>query len=127
MNTAPTFAIYVVRLVTDWLLDEIGGLEKMAALNRSKAKMLYEVVDQSEGFYTGHAQPDCRSVMNVVFTLPSDDLTAAFLAQAKECNLTDLAGHRSVGGIRASIYNAMPLAGVEALRDFMVKFQRANQ
>jgi len=123
MNTAPTFAIYVVRLVTEWLLHEIGGLEAMQAINRSKAKMLYEVIDASDGFYQGHTQPECRSLMNVVFRLPSEGLTAAFVAQAEQRNLTALAGHRSVGGIRASIYNAMPVAGVETLRDFMEEFR----
>lgn len=126
MNTAPTFAIYVVRLVTDWLLKDIGGLDKMQALNQQKANMLYEVIDSSGEFYTGHAQPECRSLMNVVFRLPSDELTKAFLDEAAEHNLTALAGHRSVGGIRASIYNAMPLAGVEALRDFMKDFLIKN-
>jgi len=124
MNTAPTFAIYVVRLVTDWLLGEIGGLEKMHTQNRAKAQMLYETIDQSDGFYSGHAETDSRSLMNVVFRLPSEELTAAFIEQAGERNLTALAGHRSVGGIRASIYNAMPVAGVEALRDFMVEFRK---
>ena len=123
LNTAPTFAIYVVRLVTDWLINEIGGLEKMFAINRAKAKILYDVVDSSDGFYQGHAQKECRSVMNVSFRLPNDELTKAFLAQADQQNLTSLAGHRSVGGARASIYNAMPVAGVEALGDFMKRFQ----
>jgi phosphoserine aminotransferase len=87
--------------------------------------MLYEVIDASGGFYAGHAQPDCRSLMNVVFRLPSEELTKKFVAEAAERNLTDLGGHRSVGGIRASIYNAMPVAGVEALRDFMIRFRDA--
>lgn len=126
MNTAPTFAIYVVRLVTDWLLNEVGGLEKMHARNQLKAKMLYEVLDASGGYYAGHAQADCRSLMNVVFRLPSEALTEKFLAEAAEQNLTALGGHRSVGGIRASIYNAMPLAGVETLRDFMIRFRDKN-
>jgi len=123
MNTAPTFAIYVVRLVTDWLLNDLGGLEKMYAQNQAKAALLYEAIDHSDGFYCGHAQADARSLMNVVFRLPSEELTATFLAQAEAANLTALGGHRSVGGIRASIYNAMPVAGVKALRDFMVEFQ----
>jgi len=126
MNTAPTFAIYVVRMVTDWLLNEIGGLEKMYAQNQKKAKMLYDVLDASDGFYAGHAQPECRSVMNVVFRLPSDELTKKFVAEAAEHDLTNLGGHRSVGGVRASIYNAMPVAGVETLRDFMIRFRDAN-
>ncbi|TWU24755.1 3-phosphoserine/phosphohydroxythreonine transaminase [Bythopirellula polymerisocia] len=123
MNTAPTFAIYVVRLVTDWLLNDIGGLEKMYAINQRKAKMLYEVLDQSGGFYEGHARQDSRSLMNVSFRLPSEELTTAFLKQSEAADLTSLAGHRSVGGVRASIYNAVPVAGVEALRDFMIDFR----
>lgn len=126
MNTAPTFAIYVVKLVTDWLLNEVGGLEKMYERNQLKAKLLYDTIDASEGFYEGHAERSCRSLMNVAFRLPSDELSKKFLVEADSQNLTTLAGHRSVGGIRASIYNAMPVAGVEALRDFMLKFQQAN-
>ncbi len=126
MNTAPTFAIYIIRLVTDWLLNDIGGLDKMYALNQSKAQMLYEVIDQCSSFYEGHAATDCRSLMNVVFRLPSDELTKKFLAEAEEKNMTALGGHRSVGGIRASIYNAVPIAGVETLRDFMVDFCKKN-
>jgi len=123
MNTAPTFAIYVVRLVTDWLVNEIGGLEKMHAINQSKAKMLYDVIDASGDFYQGHARPDCRSLMNVSFRLPTEELTQEFLQQAEAEDLSSLAGHRSVGGIRASIYNAMPVKGVETLRDFMIAFR----
>jgi len=126
MNTAPTFAIYVVRLVTDWLLNEIGGLEEMHAINQTKAKMLYEVIDASKGFYEGHASPECRSLMNVSFRLPSDELTQKFLQEAESHDLASLAGHRSVGGARASIYNAMPVAGVESLRDFMLRFRDEN-
>jgi phosphoserine aminotransferase len=126
LNTAPTFAIYVVRLVTDWVLNEFGGLEKLYELNKKKAALLYEVIDRSKGFYSGHAEEDCRSLMNVVFRLSSDELTKKFIAEAAEQDLTALAGHRSVGGIRASIYNAMPLAGVEALRDFMLDFSEKN-
>ena len=122
-NTAPTFPIYVMMLVTKWLITDIGGLEKMEAQNRAKAKMLYEVIDQSNGFYTGHAQPQCRSMMNVSFRLPSDELASKFVKQAEDRGMTDLKGHRSVGGIRASIYNAMPVAGVETLRDFMIDFR----
>jgi phosphoserine aminotransferase len=123
-NTPPTFAIYVVSLVTKWLLTDIGGLAEMHAQNQSKAKMLYDVIDQSNGFYTGHARPECRSLMNVVFRLSSDELTQQFVTVAADRGLTELKGHRSVGGIRASIYNAMPVAGVEKLRDFMVEFQK---
>ncbi len=123
-NTAPTFPIYVVSLVTKWLLTDIGGLAKMQAQNEAKAKMLYEVIDASGGFYAGHAQPNCRSIMNLVFRLPDDELTSKFVTQAAQQGLAELKGHRSVGGIRASIYNAMPVAGVEKLRDFMVEFKK---
>lgn len=122
-NTAPTFPIYVLMLVTKWLITDIGGLAKMDAQNRAKAKLLYDVIDGSPGFYAGHAQPACRSIMNVSFRLPSDELTKRFLKGAEERRMTELGGHRSVGGIRASIYNAMPIAGVEALRDYMIEFR----
>jgi phosphoserine aminotransferase len=125
-NTPPTFAIYVVMLVTKWLLTDIGGLAKMHERNQSKAKMLYDVIDNSNGFYTGHAQPECRSLMNVVFRLPSDELTKSFVDQGAAQSLTELKGHRSVGGVRASIYNAMPMEGVEKLRDFMLEFRKHN-
>jgi phosphoserine aminotransferase len=125
-NTAPTFPIYILMLVTKWLITDIGSLEKMNAQNRAKAKLLYDVIDASTGFYAGHAQPEFRSVMNVSFRLPSDELTNKFVKDAEQRGMTDLKGHRSVGGIRASIYNAMPVAGVEKLRDFMVEFRDAN-
>jgi phosphoserine aminotransferase len=96
----------------------------MESQNRHKAKLLYDAIDESGGFYTGHPQPACRSMMNVPFRLPSEELTAKFLKGAEERGMTDLKGHRSVGGIRASIYNAMPVAGVETLRDFMLEFQK---
>jgi phosphoserine aminotransferase len=126
MNTAPTFAIYVVRLVTDWLINEIGGLDKMQEINKSKAQLLYDVIDQHSDFYEGHADPSARSLMNVTWRLPNDELTSKVLAEAADHDMTALAGHRSVGGIRASIYNAMPVAGVEALRDFMLDFCSKN-
>ena len=121
-NTPPCFAVYMVKLVTDWLLKEIGGLEKMHQLNRQKAKLLYEAVDQSGGFYSGHAEPASRSIMNVTLRLPDEALESQFLEGAESRGLTALKGHRSVGGCRASIYNAMPLEGVTALRDFMLEF-----
>ena len=111
---------------SNWLLNDIGSLEKMYAQNQAKAKLLYDVVDASGDFYEGHAAADCRSIMNVVFRLPSDELTKKFVAEAAENELVALGGHRSVGGIRASIYNAMPMAGVEALRDFMIRFRDRN-
>ena len=122
-NTPPTFAIYLMKLVLEWLRDEIGGLAKMHELNRQKARLLYEVIDQSGGFYRGHAQKDCRSLMNVTFRLPSEALEKQFVKQGEDRDLDGLKGHRSVGGIRASIYNAMPLEGVEALAGFMREFK----
>ena len=125
-NTPPTFAIYMLGLVAHWIRDEIGGLDKMHALNREKAQLLYDEIDASDGFYTGHAVKACRSLMNVTFRLNSDEHTQAFLQQAKGEGLDALGGHRSVGGIRASTYNAMPLEGVVALRDFMRNFRESN-
>jgi phosphoserine aminotransferase len=98
----------------------------MEAQNRAKAKLLYDVIDQSNGFYSGHAQPAVRSMMNISFRLASDELTGKFVKEAEQNAMTDLKGHRSVGGIRASIYNAMPVAGVDKLRDFMIEFSQKN-
>jgi phosphoserine aminotransferase len=121
-NTPPTFAIYVLCLVTRWLLGEIGGLDAVDARNREKAALLYEAIDDSGGFYRGHARLDARSRMNVTWRLPDEHLEAAFLRQAHDEGLVELGGHRSVGGVRASIYNAMPVEGVRALRSFMDDF-----
>jgi phosphoserine aminotransferase len=126
-NTPPTFAIYVLNLVCEWLLHEIGGLDKMLQRNREKAKLLYDVLDANADFYRGHAELDSRSLMNVTFRLPSDEIEKKFLSGAEKRGLTSLKGHRSVGGIRASIYNAMPLEGVELLRDYMLEFQEGNR
>jgi phosphoserine aminotransferase len=122
-NTPPTFAIYLMKLVLEWLRDEVGGLAKMHERNKAKARLLYDVIDSSGGFYRGHAQPDVRSLMNVTFRLPSEELEKQFVKEGEDRGLDGLKGHRSVGGIRASIYNAMPLAGVEALATFMREFK----
>lgn len=122
-NTPPTFGIYVMGLVAKWLQDDVGGLEAMQRRNREKAQLLYEAIDDSQGFYRGHSLPNSRSLMNVTFRLPSEALEKEFVSEAARRQLDSLAGHRSVGGIRASIYNAMPTEGVEALRDFMVEFR----
>lgn len=124
-NTPPCFAIYMVGLVARWLLD-MGGLPEIALRNRAKADSVYRAIDQSGGFYRGHAQPGSRSRMNVTFRLPSEDLENQFAKEAKKHDLIGLKGHRSVGGLRASLYNALPLASVEALVDFMAEFQRTN-
>lgn len=125
-NTPPCFAIYLTGLVANWVRDDMGGLAKMETFNREKANLLYDVIDQSPGFYTGHAQKDSRSMMNVTFRLPSEELTKKFIAEADAKGMNGLAGHRSVGGCRASIYNAMPRAGLELLRDFMLEFKDKN-
>lgn len=124
-NTPPCFAIYTVQLVLRWLEDTIGGLAPMAALNRRKADVLYGTIDASK-FYRGTADTDSRSLMNITFRLPSEDLEKRFVAQAMENGLGGLKGHRSVGGCRASIYNPTPLAAVEALVDFMRTFEKKN-
>ena len=124
-NTPPCFAVYTVQLVLKWLEETIGGLEEMAALNRRKADLLYNLIDGSD-FYNGTADKDSRSLMNVTFRLPSEELEKKFVAQAMENKLGGLKGHRSVGGCRASIYNPTPLNGVEALVDFMKAFEKQN-
>jgi phosphoserine aminotransferase len=125
-NTPPVFSIYILLLVTRWLRDDVGGLEKMHAANREKASLLYDVIDASDGFFRGHAEAVSRSLMNVTFRLPSADLDAAFVADASAAGMTGLKGHRSIGGVRASIYNAMPTEGVHALADFMADFRSRN-
>ena len=122
-NTPPTFAIYLMKLVLEWLRDDVGGLTKMHQRNKDKAKLLYDVIDGSNGFYRGHAQPEFRSLMNVTFRLPTEDLEKQFVKEGEDRGLDGLKGHRSVGGIRASIYNAMPPAGVESLAQFMREFK----
>jgi phosphoserine aminotransferase len=120
------FSIYVLTLVTRWLRDEVGGLDKQAEANREKARLIYAAVDASDGFYRGHAEPGSRSIMNVTFRLPAQELDRRFVAEAAAEGLNGLKGHRSVGGVRASLYNAMPLEGVNALADFMRSFAQAN-
>jgi phosphoserine aminotransferase len=125
-NTPPVFGIYVLLLVARWLKNDVGGLAAMAKINREKAQLIYDVLDQHPQFYRGHARPDSRSMMNVTWRLPSEELEAAFIKQAQSRGLVDLKGHRSVGGIRASMYNAMPREGAAALRDFMLEFQKQH-
>ena len=125
LNTPPTYAIYIAGLVFQWLKRQ-GGLEGVAAINDEKARILYECIDRSGGFYTNPVDPDCRSAMNVPFVLANAELDAAFLAESKAAGLVSLKGHKSVGGMRASIYNAVPLAGVQALVEFMNDFAKRN-
>jgi len=121
-NTPPVFAIYVVSLVTAWLRDQ-GGLQAAAARNERKAAKLYAAIDRTD-FYRGVADPDSRSRMNVTFRLPTPELEAGFIHETEAAGLSGLKGHRSVGGLRASIYNAFPEAGVDALAAFMAEFER---
>ena len=124
-NTPPAFNIYMVGKVAHWILEQ-GGLPEMAKRNKKKADLLYGVIDASNGYYRGHAEPASRSFMNVTFRLPSEELEKKFVAEALAEGLGGVKGHRSVGGMRASIYNAMTYEGVEKLADFMQKFQKAN-
>ena len=123
-NTPPTFAWYVADLVFQWLLDQ-GGVEAMAAVNQRKSDKLYAAIDGSD-FYTNPVAPDCRSRMNVPFILADDALDARFLEESAAAGLANLKGHRSVGGMRASIYNAVSEAAVDALIDFMADFEKRN-
>jgi phosphoserine aminotransferase len=123
-NTPPVFSIYVMRLVLKWLLAE-GGLAVMARRNEEKAALLYEAIDTSD-FYRAHALPGSRSTMNITFRLPNEELEKQFVSEATKAGLDGLKGHRLVGGIRASTYNAFPKDGVEALVSFMKEFERKN-
>ncbi|RLB12535.1 MAG: 3-phosphoserine/phosphohydroxythreonine transaminase [Deltaproteobacteria bacterium] len=124
-NTPPCFAIYVINLVLKWLEESVGGLENMEKINRKKANMLYEVIDSSD-FYRGTAQKESRSMMNITFRLPTEELEDLFVKEALKEGLGGLKGHRSVGGCRASIYNAVSLESVEALVGFMKEFERRH-
>lgn len=123
-NTPPVFAIYSVLLVTRWLRDEIGGLHNIAKRNQQKADCLYQVLDDHADFYRGRAAVADRSKMNVVFNLPNAEIEQAFLQQAQLAGFSGLNGHRSIGGIRASIYNGLEIAAAEQLADFMQTFRK---
>lgn len=122
-NTPPTFAIYIVKLVLEWLKDK-GGLASMGKINTEKAALVYAAIDNSNGFYQGHAQEGSRSLMNITFRLPTEELEEKFLAQAAAAELVGLKGHRSVGGMRASVYNALGREGCEKLAIFMESFRK---
>lgn len=124
-NTPPSFSVYMVGLVFKWALKS-GGLAAIEKVNRQKAELVYNAIDQSGGFYRGHAQPAARSLMNITFRLPSEELEETFAKEAKSAGLIGLKGHRSVGGMRASTYNAVTLEGAQALVQFMAEFQRKN-
>lgn len=123
-NTPPVFAIYVVLLVTRWLIHEIGGVARMAQINRKKAELMYSLLDGSNDFYRGRAEPQDRSMMNVMFNLTTPEMEKQFLAEAMAAGFSGLSGHRATGGVRASIYNALTLPAVEKLAGFMDDFQR---
>ncbi|TXC89710.1 3-phosphoserine/phosphohydroxythreonine transaminase [Metabacillus litoralis] len=125
-NTPPTFAIYMLSLVLEWVKEQ-GGVKKVQQINEEKAGAIYSAIDHSNGFYKAHATDDSRSLMNITFTLPNEELTKKFLQEAKERNFIGLAGHRSVGGCRASTYNAVPKEACEALASFMNEFRDNNK
>ena len=123
-NTPPTFGIYIIKLILEWIKGQ-GGLDKLEVINRKKAQMLYDAIDNS-GFYRGTAKEDSRSIMNVTFRLPSEELEQKFVAEALQKGMLGLKGHRSVGGVRASIYNAVPMKAIETLVDFMAQYKKQN-
>jgi phosphoserine aminotransferase len=124
-NTPPCFTVYIIQLVLKWLEETVGGLARMEEVNRTKARRLYQAIDQS-GFYRGTADTDSRSLMNVTFRLPGEALEKQFVAEALANGLGGLKGHRSVGGCRASIYNATGPEAIDALVDFMQDFEKRN-
>jgi phosphoserine aminotransferase len=124
-NTPNTFGIYIIALVCDWLEGQ-GGLNGIAKINSAKAKLLYDAIDASGGFYYGHAQKESRSVMNVPFRLQDGELEKRFIAEAADAGFIGIKGHRDVGGLRASIYNALPLEAVDRLVDFMTEFMKRH-
>lgn len=125
-NTPPSFSIYLVEQMLAWI-KESGGLDAMGRHNKDKAAMIYEAIDNSDGFYRGHAQKDSRSLMNITFNLSHEELVPEFIAEAKTKGLVGLKGHRSVGGMRASVYNAMSQEGCEKLAFFMQDFRKRNR
>ena len=125
LNTPNTWGIYIISLVCVWLRDQ-GGLASIKHRNEEKAAILYDAIDASDGYYSGHADRNARSTMNVTFRLPSEELEDQFCSETAGLGLDGLKGHRSVGGVRASIYNAFPREGVEKLVGFMQDFARRN-
>ncbi len=125
-NTPPAYAIYIVGKVVKWIKAQ-GGLKAMEERNRAKAKLIYDVIDANPDFYKGYADVDSRSLMNVTFGLVNEDLEKKFAEEAEQAGLSGLKGHRSVGGMRASIYNAMPFEGCQALANFMLEFKEKNK
>ncbi len=121
-NTPNTFGVYIIALVTKWIKN-MGGIEAMEKINKEKAEILYNCIDESNGFYKGHSEKDSRSLMNITFNLQTEELEKMLVAEATAAGFDGVKGHRSVGGLRASIYNAFPKKGIEDLVDFMKKFQ----
>ncbi|QCJ42959.1 3-phosphoserine/phosphohydroxythreonine transaminase [Bacillus sp. S3] len=124
-NTPPTFGIYMLGEVLNWA-SGLGGLDAISEQNDKKAKLIYDAIDASNGFYAGHAEPDSRSLMNITFNLKSKDLEKKFLDQAKQEGFVGVNGHRSIGGCRVSAYNAVPSEACKAFSEFMVQFQNSN-
>jgi phosphoserine aminotransferase len=124
-NTPPCYSIYIVGLVLKWLKG-LGGLSAIQHINQEKAGLVYQAIDNSGGFYRGHAVPDARSLMNIPFRLPSEDLEKQFVKESEAAGMVGLKGHRSVGGLRASVYNALPMESAKALVSFMEEFQKKN-
>lgn len=126
VNTPPVFGVYLLNLMLDWITEQ-GGVAAIEKHNDAKAALIYDAIDNSAGFYHGPVVKKDRSLMNIVFTLPSEEKTNAFVKEADAAGLVNLKGHRSVGGIRASVYNAMPLAGCQKLAEFMAAFAAKNK
>ena len=124
-NTPPTYAIYICKLVLEWIKNDIGGLEKMKEINVRKANLLYDFLDNSKMF-KGTVEKKYRSLMNIPFVTGNEELDAKFVKEAAAAGFVNLKGHRTVGGMRASIYNAMPEEGVKALVEFMKDFEAKN-
>jgi phosphoserine aminotransferase len=124
-NTPNTFGIYIIGLIAKWI-KKLGGLDAMYRINRDKADLLYKCIDESGGYYKGHAEKESRSLMNITFNLAAEELEKKLIAEATAAGFDGLKGHRSVGGLRASIYNAFPKKGVEDLVSFMKDFQKKN-
>lgn len=124
-NTPPSFSVYMVSLVLKWLKEK-GGVAAMEQYNRNKTNLIYNAIDNSGGFYTGFAQPESRSIMNITFRLPSEELEKLFAKESEAEGFVGLKGHRSVGGLRASTYNAVPLESCQALVQFMAEFQKRH-
>jgi phosphoserine aminotransferase len=124
-NTPPTFGIYMLGEVLNWVKG-IGGINEIAKRNEEKAKLIYDAIDESTGFYVGHAENDSRSLMNITFRVNNEELEKKFLAEAKQEGFIGVNGHRSVGGCRASVYNAVPYEACKAFSEFMVQFKKNN-